>query len=160
MTLAGACNGTGSCAEPVTRACAPYLCGQGGCLTECDGDEDCAEGSCQEHRCAQDAECVDEDTLAEANGALVECAPYRCGEGRCATSCRSVLDCVGGLVCNAQGVCLPPTGPAGAEQEGGCSIRGAAQPSPLRSRRWLGALGLLACLVRRRSFAALAARLG
>jgi hypothetical protein len=150
MTVGASCDGEGHCPEPVTRECTPYVCGADRCLTSCGGDEDCAEGHCEEERCVRDAVCLDDLTLSQPDGVLVGCSPYRCREGRCATSCSSVLDCASGLVCNAQGVCQPPMGGGATAEEGGCALAAPRRARSGTSGRLVAALLTLAAVSRSR----------
>jgi MYXO-CTERM domain-containing protein len=54
FTPAGSCDGAGSCSVGSQRACAPYACGDGVCLTSCADAADCVDGyDCVEATCQQ-----------------------------------------------------------------------------------------------------------
>jgi hypothetical protein len=51
FTPAGVCDGAGSCSVSSQQPCAPYVCGDGACLTACEDDQNCASG----YECVGDA---------------------------------------------------------------------------------------------------------
>jgi hypothetical protein len=170
------CNGQGGCVLDSVD-CSPYACASADACAEsctdhehcqasawcslpdgtcepksapgepCSADVECPGAACVDGACAESGGCTDDVTLELATGELVACAPYRCAESQCLTSCRSVLDCAPGLVCNADGVCLasssqPP------ESSGGCAI--GPSPSTRFAPIALASLALLIAAAARR----------
>ncbi len=51
-TLAGTCDGAGTCSAATQISCVPYVCGEDGCLTTCQSSMDCVGGhECVEGEC-------------------------------------------------------------------------------------------------------------
>lgn len=153
-----ACNAAGQCLGAGATPCRPYQCGDASsCATQCTSDPDCAPG----YRCA-DGECITTDAgrcdatgigLIDSNNDIVtRCAPYRCQEGRCATSCSDTSDCGADAICEA-GRCQAP-GTASSRSDSGCQVAPAGSTNGLPILLAVGLLGL--CLGRRRSGAWLA----
>lgn len=97
---ADSCGTTGACA--LGGACA--LRAQGGacgCPTGgkgiCDG-----AGLCT----CEPTACIDEHTLATAEGETLDCAPYRCTGASCAAPCNTATDCVSGYACDREHRCV------------------------------------------------------
>jgi len=150
---ASTCDGAGTCAVAPETNCAPYRCDASGCRTMCRDTDDCADDFvCKSGACVPGGAACDPNgvTVITAEGAKIECAPYKCrSDATCGTSCSSTDECSGGTVCSvAEKVCRSPT-PA-PEDGGGCAI------APPGSSAWSFApLALLAaiatCTRRRRS---------
>jgi hypothetical protein len=120
------CDGAGTCPSKAPKPCSPYACGADACKTACTADADCAVGArCDvaSGKCASSGTCTDERTLVIAGQAPVDCAPYRCADGSCRTSCASVADCIAGHVCGASGTCVPSGESAPASDDAGCGCR-------------------------------------
>lgn len=136
-TLAGVCDGTGQCPAAATRECAPYGCAGNTCGASCESDSECdASAVCDlaSGKCVTPAKCADADTVEAPNGGLVACAPFRCENGACLTSCTSVKDCAASYVCGASGVCQKATPAAEADSSSGCASAPArGSPAPYRA---------------------------
>ncbi|AUX22728.1 hypothetical protein SOCEGT47_032350 [Sorangium cellulosum] len=113
------CDGSGLEKAPVVERCGGLRCAdESSCKASCASDEDCiADFICADGICVDLEEvgptCDGEHTLRAA-GADRDCTPYRCppGGSACAAPCRSVADCVDGMVCNLDNECVPPLDPA------------------------------------------------
>ncbi|MBL8602123.1 MAG: hypothetical protein JNK72_09370 [Myxococcales bacterium] len=100
-TTAATCDGMGACPAPSTSPCAPYACGEAGCLTRCSTNDDCAAGNiCENGMC----------TGRRPNGGMCqgasECESGHCVDGVCCnTACNGqceACDTAGMLgTCNA-----------------------------------------------------------
>jgi hypothetical protein len=122
----------GECAA-ATSECAPFACDPEGvaCVTECETVTDCETGAvCRsDGTCAivENAECVDDHTVADPAGTQTDCSPLRCENNSCLKSCGSVDDCVDGFVCDDAGACIePPEDPPPPDD---CALRGAPRSS-------------------------------
>jgi MYXO-CTERM domain-containing protein len=116
------CNGSGACV-PTPRPCAPYLCGSDTCLTSCKTGDDCRPGiPCKDGSCVPGlaATCSANGVLVAVDGTEKSCAPYRCTDGACGTSCTLDTECASGAKCNA-GKCEAPAESSGC----GCELAGA-----------------------------------
>ncbi len=127
QVTASLCDGLGACVQQAPKACTPYVCGDGTCLTTCATGADCATGfACaSDHTCSPSgATCVDDHTLKDADGKTSDCGHYKCSGDRCRTECTSIDDCVAPFVCRASTKeCVPASASSGgAEEDGGCSI--------------------------------------
>ncbi len=139
---------------PANEACAPFACDSQGeaCVASCESIEDCAEGAvcrsdgdCVE---VENAECLDDRTLADPSGTQTDCSPFRCAQDRCLEECRSIDDCVEGLVCDTNRQCIdPPADPPPPED---CAMR--SGPRPGRGALTLLGLALLGLSARRRTY--------
>ncbi len=126
------CDGFGAC-ESAAALCAPFACGDAGCLETCSSLADCVSGFvCIGEACIdEDALCSNESILLQADGSTLDCAPYRCTPTECKTSCASLDDCSTPYVCDGEtSTCILP--PAGTGGDAGCSTGRAS-----RSRGWL-----------------------
>jgi hypothetical protein len=145
-TLAATCTGGGACPDAATKACEPFACGDGACLTRCTADTECAPTyRCAAGKCVTGTYCADERTQRAPGAADVDCAPYVCEGQACRTSCDSSTQCQGGYLCSG-GSCVTP--PSATGDEGGCAAAGAngGEPSALAA---LG-LGLVGLAIARR----------
>jgi len=141
----------GECAG-ATEECAPFACDTDGthCVTECETVTDCETGAvCRsDGTCAivENAECVDDHTVADPAGSQTDCAPFKCGGAACLKACGSIDDCVDGLVCDAEGACIePPADPAPPDD---CAVR--ELPRSSSGSIWMGlAIAALALAGRR-----------
>jgi hypothetical protein len=154
------CDGTGACAAPATRACAPYACGDGACKTSCTTSADCAAGaSCSgAGTCVTGATCGDEHTLHTTDGTTVDCAPYDCRSGTCLAACAPGrdADCNTGFVCSKDGACVDANATGATAAEGGCATTVGRPGSAVTAA--LAAIALMGFGARRRWARARAAR--
>jgi hypothetical protein len=102
--------------------------GSGACMRYADGT-DCSAGGevCYAGVCGG-AECVDGHLVVSGHGER-DCSPFRCapGDKSCFEApCRSNLECIDGLACSADGLCVLLGGEAGLD---GCACRAAAARS-------------------------------
>ena len=81
---ASRCDGEGTCSAPTNRrSCAPYTCAGSACLSNCDGNEDCASG----YRCqTADSVCTDLSFIGESCGGDAQCYSGQCVDGVCCES--------------------------------------------------------------------------
>jgi hypothetical protein len=129
-TRAAFCDGAGSCAAPVVRACDPFVCGPTACLTVCVLDTDCipgdycAGGTCRTKvapgaTCTSTAECASGVCGAEGvccdsacDGSCESCrqvtSPGTCRPLDAGTTCSATCSCDGAGMCS---VCPPPPPP-------------------------------------------------
>jgi hypothetical protein len=165
----GACDGSGSCAIPGTKACAPYTCDAltGVCTTSCTSSADCTQGvpcDTASGKCAPGlASCADLFTILTADGQLVSCAPYTCLNGACLGRCVTTNDCVHGYACEGA-TCVQQGGAGGGPSSGstgtggtgppmdggGCACRAAAHDGDARGLAAVIAASLAAAGARRR----------
>jgi Kelch motif len=135
FTPARQCDDHGTCLVASIRTCGAYVCDQGGCLDQCQDDQDCSGNNlCNRGVCGQ----CDE----------LECnrRGYRCVQpaGECRNTCeRSETDCAGGYYCHPlQHRCVEAVAfPAG--QLPACGIG----RERVRSRDWIVAIASLLCAV-------------
>jgi hypothetical protein len=145
------CDGAGSCAPGVTHDCAPYVCGASACKTQCDVDADCASGNTCDlvsRRCVIAATC-DGDRVKSPEGALKDCAPYHCANGRCGDSCTDSTACADGYLCDTASSKCVRGDTGGDASSGGCAFGRASPSSSLLVLLVLGLLGSQARLRRR-----------
>lgn len=151
-TLAGSCDGKGTCGAPVTVACAPYRCAGAACATSCTKSDECAKGNdCVDGKCVKSVAQCSSDGVAviDPEKRRASCLPYKCRDAACLTSCKTSDDCATGTLCDGNGVCTTAPAPGAAEEgDGGCAVH------PRRARsEWLAfALLGLALVVRRRGY--------
>ncbi len=122
----------GACASATTE-CAPFACDPEGvaCVSECETVDDCetgavcrADGSCA---IVENAECIDDHTVADPAGTQTDCSPLKCESNACLKSCRSIDDCIDGFVCDGSSACVePPDDPAPPDD---CALRGGPRSS-------------------------------
>jgi hypothetical protein len=115
--------------------------GRGSCAVYPDGSR-CGAGECTGGRCRP--ECVDEGTLVvdeQGEDQELSCAPYRCSEGACVTSCATTAECLPGFVCTIDGACVAAR--AADVDHTGC------RAAPGRERPWVLLLLALAFAGRR-----------
>ncbi len=158
-TATDTCDGAGTCGSgtPRSRACAPYACGAAACLTECAVSADCVSGATcdpSSKRCVNAAECIDDHTLRDPNGAVSDCGAFRCRGGACLTRCNSIVECVSPNACSTSGSCVPPALISGAgagegESTGGCSVS-AGEESRAGTTRFLALALCVGGALRRR----------
>jgi len=104
QTLAAHCAGNGACPAVQRGDCGAYSCGTVACNTQCDADEDCANGYfCEENICKPQhpdgTACTADNTCASGN----------CVDGFCCnTTCRG--QCEACDLAGQQGTCLAATG--------------------------------------------------
>src|SRR4029079_18004693 len=97
------CNGSGTCVDNGTTACAPYICGATSCKTTCASGADCTSSNyCNGSTC----------TAKKGNGATCtaanECTSVNCVDGYCCnTGCGSGAsgDCQACNVAGSLGTC-------------------------------------------------------
>ncbi len=145
------CSGTGECVDERLASCAPYLCMEGGCSTQCDVDADCAPNArCSNRRCLSSASCDGDHTLLLPDGRKLDCSPYKCSiDGTCEQFCNRVQDCVAPYVCNRRLACVTPEPPASAAPGCGCRAVGTLTASSLPASM-LASIALVALLSLRR----------
>jgi len=145
LTEAGYCDGSGACRAPGTKSCAPFACDMTGsaCRTTCTTKDDCSTGNtCQGGACVPGATCSSDGLSSITKEGNVSCAPFRCRDGNCASSCTASTDCAGGFVCDASNKCVQP---APTEDGGGCQMSASG-----RAGAPLALVALFALLTRRR----------
>lgn len=107
LTVAGRCDGKGTCEEPASHACDPYVCGPADqCLSACGEDKECIAGrSCEAASCGK-------KPLGVACVAPEECNSGFCEQGVCcASDCRGT--CWSCALTGSAGVCASvPAGSA------------------------------------------------
>ncbi len=140
--LGASCDGQGACVEEPARACEPYACATGGCLTSCERDEDCSTGnSCSDGMCLfSGGRCSEDGTQAlDGSGVLVkDCLPYLCVNGQCAEACVSTADCQSGYLCDTKREqCIAKSSDTTYDEGCGCRV-------PRRTRETPGAVAFLA----------------
>ncbi len=150
--LVSLCDGEGSCLAGEPRPCAPYVCGELGCLDECVVGDDCVAGyRCEEGACVPGPRCSTDRLDSIRSDAVTSCGRYLCDEasGECRQRCQSTFDdCAPGFVCDPDsGEC--GRSPDAAEEPAGCGCRLVA-PSGGDTRSWLAACALLAAAWARR----------
>jgi len=122
---AGNCDGTGACALPSTKNCAPYGCDStaGSCKTTCTSTGDCSQGATCDTTTSQcttaSATCQDAYTVKLANGQSQSCSPYKCVGGACQQQCATSGDCAPGYSCSGTQCVADQDGGAGAAGSGG-----------------------------------------
>ena len=123
-TVGAFCDGTGECPAEKLIECAPYVCGADQCRTECDGDDDCTDGSVCDlptKKCISGSACVDDFTVQEVGKGPESCEPYRCIAGSCLERCTDTTDCVSSHVCDSDtSQCVSAGKGSGSGDEGGC----------------------------------------
>src|SRR5262249_23421561 len=117
LTLAHTCNGTGTCVtpSPATIQCAPFLCSNGSCTTNCTGDAACAaNGYCS------GGMCLAKKPNGQSCTAAGQCTSGNCVDGFCCdTACNGL--------CQACAASLQQAGGGGS---GTCSPAANGQPDP------------------------------
>ncbi len=109
------CDGLGACVPAATKDCGDYACDPAAkkCKVRCSVTADCASGRvCNDvaEQCAPIShECKDDFTAIGADGAEVQCAPYKCAAGVCRDVCSTTQDCVSGFACDTGRCRLAPT---------------------------------------------------
>jgi hypothetical protein len=94
------CDGAGLCRRGSTLACAPFVCGPGGCLARCSSDRDCAAGrTCTNGSCGL-------KPIGQTCASGAECASRFCADGvccneACTDACRSCA------LATSRGSCRP-----------------------------------------------------
>lgn len=154
---AASCNGSGACPAAVTHKCAPFSCGASACKDACRLDADCQSGAhCEatSGQCLAGATCVDDRTLAGADGTKQSCAPYRCAASACLATCSTSDDCLGGYACDDATHACVPAGGATSSSSGGCATAAASTSSTTAEglAAWwscAAAIGVAATLLRR-----------
>ncbi|AGP36861.1 hypothetical protein [Sorangium cellulosum] len=154
------CDGDGREKAPVVERCGGENGGfkcedESACKTSCASDADCIKDFiCSDGVCIDLEEvgprCDGEHTLRAAGGDT-DCTPYRCppGGGACASPCRSVADCVDGMVCDLANQCVPQLDPSQVPSCS-CGVVGAStERAPALASVLLGAAAALAGLRRR-----------
>ncbi|AUX42891.1 hypothetical protein SOCE26_043290 [Sorangium cellulosum] len=151
------CDGEGLAEAPVAVRCGGFKCqDETACKTACTSDADCIEDFiCRDGICADLAEVgpsCDGDHTLRSPGADTDCTPYSCppGGSACANPCRSVADCVDGMVCNLANQCVPQLDPP---EVASCSCAAVGAPAKRTAAPLsllLGAAAALAGLRRRR----------
>ncbi|WP_437986985.1 Kelch repeat-containing protein [Sorangium sp. So ce117] len=151
------CAGDGRENEPVVERCGGFKCAdKTACKTSCASDDDCIQDFvCLDGVCADLEEigpsCDGEHTL-RSPGVDTDCTPYSCppGGSACASPCRSVADCVDGMVCNLANQCVPQIDPSEVPSCS-CSVVGApAERTAAGLSVLVGVAAALAALRRRR----------
>ncbi len=109
-TAPSACNGAGVCATGATSPCAPYICAETACRTDCVVDTDCTAGN----YCDAMQRCVPRQMPGATCTRGGACAGGNCVDGVCCnTACEGQCE-----ACNVEGsvgTCAPVTGtPRGA----------------------------------------------
>jgi uncharacterized protein (TIGR03382 family) len=148
-TLPATCDGKGACAAVVTKTCSPYACDGKQCRSTCRGDADCETGaSCDvtAHVCIPPV-CIDDHTQRGPTGLPLDCTPFRCAKGACATRCTSSDECLSAFNCDVpSGRCVPASAAeSNAPDSGGC-----AASSSHTGAGGLAAFGVALALVARR----------
>jgi hypothetical protein len=137
------CDGAGQCVPPVTRACAPYVCGATQCKTECSADDDCAAGNTCDlvsRKCVVAATCDGDHTVRSPDGNAKDCTPFRCGGAKCLDACADSSACAEGFLCDtASSRCVPGANDAATSSGGGFAFATAGA--------WSGGAWLMAMLV-------------
>jgi hypothetical protein len=133
QTLAGRCDGLGSCQASTEQTCAPYACGAGGaCLIACATSADCVAGNvCTAQSCGK-------QPLGAACTMPEQCNSGFCQQGVCCgAACSGV--CRSCAVTGSQGMCVmipagedplaqcPEDGAAGCARDGTCDGAGACR---------------------------------
>jgi len=147
-TEAAFCDGAGTCRAPSTKSCAPFVCDASGkaCRTSCASKDDCSTGNtCQGGVCVPGATCSSDGLSSITKEGSVSCAPYRCRDGNCPTSCGASSDCAAGFACDESGKCVAPQ----TEESGGCAT--STTPSHAGSSLLLFAFAAAVARARRRS---------
>ena len=90
------CSGSGTCANPGTQSCAPYLCGTNACRTTCSADTDCTTGN---YCTGTNGSCLATKGLGATCGADHECSGGHCVDGVCCSS----ASCPTCQACSASG---------------------------------------------------------
>lgn len=145
------CDGMGKCPAPITANCGAYACGDTACRTSCASTADCsASFVCRDCVCvpATSACSADGLSIVAPDGTTADCRPYRCVSGMCLAACAPGRDsdCMQGLVCTNDRVCVDPATLKAEEDDGGCVF----SPRGVRTTGALAGLALLACVARRR----------
>lgn len=133
-SLASKCDGSGSCPSASSRSCAPFGCSGTHCIATCTTDADCAKGNrCDvtSGKCISNGTCDGDQTIIGADGSKTACAPFKCDDKGCKTSCSSADECAAPAVCDGK-VCIVPS----EQSSGGCS----ATPGERTGSVWLLAL--------------------
>lgn len=121
-----ACDGKGACVSAAPATCAQhYSCASAdSCNTTCSDAADCAPGFfCFDSKCSDGKDvCIDEVTAQDPGGNQTHCAPYRCSDGKCDTTCNAAADCAPGSLCTAEQRCQPKPGSPEAD-DAGCGCR-------------------------------------
>ncbi len=123
------CDGQGRCEARSPKKCAPYVCGEDTCLSDCVTGRDCASG----YQCAA-GQCVPAETASTCSpeldlyvpntGAPIACAPFLCDPttGACRVTCDASDQCAADTVCNpTTRACEQPE--ATPSQVSGCGCR-------------------------------------
>jgi hypothetical protein len=115
------CDGNRQCIA-ATTLCGNYDCNAQGCETTCSDALPCAPGNaCILGECVSAASLCTEETLGlQADGTVLDCAPYRCqADGSCFEACESLLQCATGSVCDDNlASCVDK--PSASDESAGC----------------------------------------
>lgn len=145
------CDGKGSCPAAISVSCGAYACGDATCRTSCTNTGDCgAAFVCRDSVCVAATSACSPDGLSiiAPDGTTNDCRPYRCVSGMCLAACAPGRDsdCMEGLVCSNDRLCVDPATLKKDEDDGGCVF----SPRGVRTTGALAALALIAVVARRR----------
>ncbi len=117
VTLAGRCDGSGTCMAGASQPCAPYVCSGSSCLATCSTSAECITGNvCTASSCGL-------KPLGASCAAGGECNSGFCAQGVCCrTACAD--NCMSCALTGTGGTCS--TVPAGQDPLNQCSDQGAA----------------------------------
>ncbi len=110
------CSGSGSCSNPGTQSCAPYVCGTNACRVDCSSDGQCTGGN---YCTGSGGSCVPKKGPGASCMAGNECGTGNCVDGVCCSSpsCPTCQACnVGG----SAGICAN-VGAGAAEPHARCT---------------------------------------
>ncbi len=144
-TLATKCDGSGKCPTASTKACAPFGCTGERCSESCTTDEECANGNrcdATTGKCVSNGTCDGDNTVIGADGTKTDCAPFKCDDGGCKTTCTSSDECAAPAICDGTR-CVAAA--VAEEDAGGC----ATSSRPTRGSFFVAAMAVALVATRR-----------